>query len=194
MYIHCSNSRIVKEIIHLNDCVGGCIIFCVWQGVNWKHSIGTPRRIITVKIYGKKRLGFVIVVNNLFIIRHYNIMVCITMWSLRMWMATFDCILLVFFRWWGRLSTRHLYAVVQYVVWHMLLENSIGTEVVSCRYLYKTYKWWRFMIDIYIIEMYRRTIWIFADKCSSFKKCAKDVPALRDNRKKARVNWRVTDV
>ena len=133
-------------------------------------------------------MGFVIVVNNLFIIRHYNIMVCITMWSLRMWMATFDYILLVFFRWWGRLSTRHLYAVVQYVVWHMLLENSIGTEVVSCRYLYKTYKWWRFMIDIYIIEffleigavvkfyfqMYRRTIWIFADKCSSFKKCAKD--------------------
>ena len=64
------------------------------------------------------------------------------------------------------------------------------------------------MIDIYIIEffleigavvkfyfqMYRRTIWIFADKCSSFKKCAKDVPALKDNRKKARVNWRVTDV
>ena len=30
MYIHCSNSRIVKEIIHLNDCAGGCIIFCVW--------------------------------------------------------------------------------------------------------------------------------------------------------------------
>ena len=97
---------------------------------------------------------------------------------------------------------------VHYAVWYMLLENSIRTEVVLCRYLYKTHKRWKFTIDFNIIEffleigavvkfyfqMYRRTIWIFADKCSSFKKCAKDVPALRDNRKKARVNWRVTDV
>ena len=40
------------------------------------------------------------------------------------------------------------------------------------------------MIDIYIIEFFLE----IGDKCSSFKKCAEDVPALRDNRKKARVN------
>ena len=65
-----------------------------------------------------------------------------------------------------------------------------------------------FMIDFNIIEFFleisvvvkcyfqmcRRTIWIFPDMWSCFKKSAKDVPAQRDNWKKVRVNWTVTDV
>ena len=44
------------------------------------------------------------------ILQKRNIIVCFTMWSLWMWIV--DCTLLVFFRRWGELSTRHLHAVV----------------------------------------------------------------------------------
>ena len=97
------------------------------------------------------------------------------------------------------LGTRNLYAVVHYdaqqqrrfchadnITRHTDSEN-LMTEFYISEFSFKIGA-----VVKFCFQTYRRTVWVFLNNCFCQSKRANDVPAQRDNRKKARI--RVTDV